>query len=785
MRPFVSTCVALSAALCLAYSAFAQQADQPKPPRSGKFEQLDQMLPTPNTYRTASGAPGHQYWQQKADYVMSVELNDENQSLSGSETITYTNNSPDALEYVWVQLDQNAFSKESETYLTETGALRQSLNGVKRLVDQSTFDGGYKVKNIRDAAGKPLKYTIVKTMMRIDLPTPLRTGQKVSFSLDWSFNIVPKSFSARSCYEFFEKDGNYLYAMAQFFPRMAVYSDVQGWQHKQFLGEGEFTLSFGDYKVSITAPADHVIAATGTLQNAAAVLTPEQRSRLKKAETAAAPVEIVTPKEATDNEKSRSKQKKTWVFTAEKVRDFAFSSSRKFIWDAMGTDVEGKHPMAMSFYPKEGNPLWGQYSTRAVAHTLKTYSKHTFPYPYPVAISVNAPVNGMEYPMICFNGPRPDADGTYAERLKNVLLLIIFHEVGHNFFPMIVNSDERQWTWMDEGLNTFLQSMTEQAWDRNYPSTELFPRDIVEYMKADKSALTPIMVTSDNIPPSEFGPNAYSKPSVGLNILRETVLGRELFDFAFKKYAQRWAFKHPTPSDFFRTMEDASGVDLDWFWRGWFYTTDNCDISLEAVKRYAIDTQNPDVEVAKKKADKEVVPGDLTVLRNKNDIPKTLVEADTVAQDFYDKANPFAVNPWDKEGYEKYIAGLTEDEKKIVSTNLNFYEIQFKNLGGLTMPVILEITYEDGTKEVRRYPAEIWRHNNNEIKKVVMTDKPVKSFLVDPYLETADVNLSNNAYPKRQAPSRFQLFKNRNVAQPNPMQIQRQYEQQKKNSGTN
>lgn len=775
-----------SAFLFGAVSATLAQTPGKKPVQGGKFEPIDMFLPTPNTYRTASGAPGHQYWQQKADYVIAVELNDDKQSLTGSETITYTNNSPDVLDYLWLQLDQNNFVKNADSFTAFTGKFRPSLGLVKRFVDQSKFDGGYKIHHVKDAAGKPMKYSIVQTMMRIDLPTPLRSGQKISFSLDWSFNIVPRSFGARSCYEFFEKDGNYSYAMAQFFPRMAVYSDVQGWQHKQFLGEGEFAVPFGDYKVSITAPADHIIAATGTLQNAAGILTAEQKNRLKKAETASAPVEIVTPKEAEENEKSRSKQKKTWVYKADRVRDFAFVSSRKFIWDAMGVNVEGKPVMAMSLYPKEGNPLWGQYSTRAVAHTLVTYSKFTFPYPYPVAISVNAPIGGgMEYPMICFNGPRPEADGTYSSNTKHALLLIIFHEVGHNYFPMIVNSDERQWTWMDEGLNSFLQFLTEQEWDRNFPSQSGFPRTIVDYMKVDKSVLSPIMTTSDNIPFGEFGSNGYDKPAVGLNILRETILGRELFDFAFKKYSQRWMFKHPTPADFFRTMEDATGIDLDWFWRGWFYTVDNCDIAIDGVKRYVLDTQNPEVEQPLKKMDKEVSPGDISVMRNQQDIPKTLIEADTAAKDYYDKTNPFAVTGWDKDKFEKYFAGLNEDEKKLVKSGLNFYELTLKNIGGLTMPVIVELTFEDGTKEIRRFAAEIWRHNNNEVSKVLMSEKPVKSFLIDPYLETADVDLSNNAFPKKQSPSRFQLFKNRNVVQPNPMQIQRQFEQQKKSAGTN
>lgn len=758
---------------------------------TGKFEQLDQLLPTPNTYRTASGAPGHQYWQQKADYVINIELNDENQSISGTETITYTNNSPDALTYLWLQLDQNHFAKTSDTYLTQTGKLQggtsranpggSSFDGVKALAFQETFDGGHKIKSVKDAAtGQALKFTINKTMMRVDLPTVLRSGQKFAFTVEWSFNIVPSETRARSCYEYFPKDKNYLYEIAQFFPRMAVYGDYCGWQHKQFLGAGEFTLPFGDYKVSITAPSDIVIGATGELQNASAVMSAEQIARMEKAKSSSVPVKIITNDEALKNESSRATAKKTWTFQASNVRDFAFCASRKFIWDAMGVEVEGKKVLAMSYYPKEGNPLWEQYSTRSVAHTLRVYSKHTIAYPYPVAISVHGPVFGMEYPMICFNGGRPLSDGTYPEALKYALISVIIHEVGHNFFPMIVNSDERQWAWMDEGLNSFVQFLAEQEWDRNYPSRRGPARNMVDYMKADKSRLVPIMTNSEQI--LELGNNAYGKPATGLNILRETVMGRELFDYAFKEYSRRWAFKHPTPADFFRTMEDASGVDLDWFWRGWFYTTDYCDIALERVTRYDINTQNPEVEVVRDKAEAGREPLNLTIERNKKDIPKTYVEQDPEALDYYNKTDKFAVKPWAKEQYEQYLSTLSDDEKKIVNSGKIFYELDFINKGGLMMPIILELSYEDGTKEVRRFPAEIWRYNQQKITKVLMVSKPVASFLIDPYLETTDIDVSNNALPLQVPPTRFQVFKQQQMQQPNEIRTQREYEERTKSS---
>ena len=608
------------------------------------FKQLDQEIATPNLYRTASGYPGHGYWQNRADYTIDVKLDDDKQSIQGFETITYTNNSPDDLNYLWVQLDQNVRAKDSDSYKIYTGGMRNKIDfsWVKPgyiIGDQDAneilnkFDGGFKIEEVVTIDGRKLEYVINKTMMRIDLKKPLKSKSKTSISIRWSYNIQDRIFmGGRPGYEFFEADSNYLYTICQWFPRMAKYNDVYGWQNKQFLGRGEFTLDFGDYDVRITVPADHIVAATGELQNSMEVLTKTQIDRMKQAKSSKEPVIIITQNEAEKNEKSRSKQVKTWRFKAKDVRDFAFTSSRKFIWDAMGVKFGNRTVMAMSYYPKEANPLYERYSTRAVAHTLRVYSKYTFEYPYPVAISVEAS-NGMEYPMICFNYGRPEKDGTYTERIKYGMISVIIHEVGHFYFPMIVNSDERQWTWMDEGLNTYLQFITEQEWDRNYPSRRGPPKNIVSYMKGNKNNISPIMTNSESI--YQFGNNAYGKPATALNILRETIVGRELFDFAFKEYSKTWMFKHPTPSDFFRILENASAVDLDWFWRGWFYGTDPVDLSIDNVTWYTLDTKNPDIEfpLSKKKKDEE--PIQIWQERNKIDIQETVVEIDEVANDFY------------------------------------------------------------------------------------------------------------------------------------------------------
>ena len=724
------------------------------------FRQLKQELATPNVYRTASGAPGHEYYQQKADYQISIILDDEKQTLKGEETITYKNNSPDVLTYLWVQLDQNMRAKDSETNAIATNSInngRMEVKDLKKL--HNDFDGGFKLDYIKDASGADLPYVVNKTMMRVDLPKALKPGGSYSFKIKWWYNINNRiKIGGRSGFEHFEEGDNLVYTIAQFFPRMAVYNDVEGWQNKQFLGRGEFTLPFGDYKVNITAPADHIIGSTGTLQNASSVLTTEQQARLKTAKTASEPVLIVTQEEAEAAEKQKATKSKTWIFHATNVRDFAFASSRKFIWDAIGVKLDdGSTTMAMSFYPKEGNPLWGQYSTRVVAHTVKSYSKHTFDYPYPVAISVHSKWNGMEYPMICFNYGRPEPDGTYSERIKNGMIGVIIHEVGHNFFPMIINSDERQWTWMDEGLNSFVQSMAESEWDSEFPTRRGPPAKIVDYMKGDKGNISPIMTNSESI--FQFGNNAYGKPATALVILRETILGRELFDYAFTEYCNRWMFKHPTPADFFRTMEDASGTDLDWFWRGWFYGTEHVDLSIDNMIWFRLDTKNPETEKALLKIEKESQPRFIGEIRNDTSIPQTEVERDPKANDFYSKYDPFEVSVLDKEAYEKYLTKLGDEERALINAGYNYYQVDFSNLGGLPMPIIVEFTFSDGSKEKQYIPAEIWRFNAESVSKVFVFKKEVMNVSMDPYLETADVDVSNNNWPRMIQKSRFEVYK--------------------------
>ena len=747
---------------------------------NNRFEQMGTQLPTPNTYRTASGAPGRDYWQNRVDYDIKAEIDEEKRTLTGSETVTYFNYSPDEIRYVWIQLDQNTFEKGATGNITRSTTINEKGMPSSALLRSMKDEGyGYHITAVKESkTGAALRYIINGTMMRIDMPTVIRTGQSASFQIDWNNKITDalKAFG-RSGYEEF-KDGNCVFEMAQWFPRACVYDDVTGWQNKQFLGQGEFALPFGNYKVAITVPNDHVLGATGELQNAIQVLSIEQIKKLNDAKTATRPVLIVTQAEAEKAEKAEKGKpngtppatKKTWIFKADNVRDFAFATSRKFIWDAMGVDLNGRKVMAMSFYPKEANPLWGQYSTMLVAHTVKTYSRLTFDYPYPVAQSVHGPIGGMEYPMMSFNGARPDADGTYSEGTKDFLIQVVIHEVGHNWFPMIVNSDERQWSWMDEGLNSYMEYMTTKEWDRDMGGDVAEPQNIVDYMKTDKTKQVPIMSSSDNI--MAFGPNAYTKPATGLNILRETIMGRELFDYAFKEYANRWKFKSPTPADFFRTMEDASGVDLDWFWKGWFYGVEPADQDLASVEWFAIDSQNPDINKAIQRKVSTEKRETIARQRDRTYIKESVVEKNPDMKDFYNSYDPLKVTDADKKKYDAYLASLSVEERALLESGMNFYTLKLKNKGGLPMPIIIKMQFEDGTDSVARFPAEIWRLNDQDISKVVTTKKKVSQWTLDPFLEIADIDTENNVFPRQPAqPTKFQLFKQEvgRSRGPNPM----------------
>jgi len=719
-----------------------------------KFKQLYDEFATPNVYRNASGAPGHKYYQQQADYKIKVKLTDptdgSSPKLTGSETITYTNNSPDNLDFLWLQLDQNKRAKDSKTPLIEGDIMdpyyRPASFTAKFLKER--FDGGFNIQKVTNGGGKPMKYYINQTMMRIDLPTPLQAGKKIDLNIDWSY-IVNEHIPGddRSGYEFFKEDGNRAFVIAQFYPRMCVYNDVEGWQNAQFWGDGEFALNFGDYNVEITVPKDHMMEATGKLQNRKEVYTSTMLKRYEKAKTSfTEPVFLITQAEAEVKEKTKSQEMVTWKFEAEKVRDFGFATSRKYIHEMMAVDVLGKTVMAVSMYPKEGNPLWEEFSTKAVKQTLQTYSNMTFQYPYHKAVSVNFRQIGMEYPMICWNWGRPK-NGKYTERDRTSTIGVIIHEVGHNYFPMIVNSDERQWGWMDEGLNSFLEYLTQQEFEPGFPSRRGPAKNIIPYMSGDQSEISPIMTQADNV--IQLGNNAYGKPATALNILRETVMGHEMFDHAFKVYANRWKFKHPTPEDFFRTMEEASGMDLDWFWRGWFYTTDVVDVAVKEVKNYYV-SNKPNAfirNVLKERnmTESQLVPLVFAVSEDSKDFKnvdtsKTVTENSQHLQDYL-------------------FDNFTAEERAKLNDPKFFYQISFENKGGLVMPLIVKYTYADNTSETIKYPARVWRKNAQEIQKVIPATKKIIKIEVDPMGVTADINPENNSWPKEKKKGKFDAFK--------------------------
>jgi len=744
----------LICSLVLTSISFAQEQEKkerkPGHTNISKFRQLKQELPTPNSQHTASGAPGYEYSQQQVDYVMNITIDDETQKLYGDEVITYHNNSKDHLEYLWVQLDQNMRAQDSKTHDVKQTAIKGSFKDPVTFTKthlKETFDGGFHLEYVKDANDKPVSHFINSTMMRVNLDTPLAPGATYVFKIKWWYNINNYiEDRGRSGYEHFPKDGNNLYVIAQFFPRLAVYDNVDGWQNMQFWGRSEFALEFGNYTVNITVPADHILNATGLLQNPKEVLTKEQYKRFQTAKkTFDNPVMIVNQAEAEVAEKGHSKKTKTWKFYAEKVRDIGIATSRKFIWDAMAVDINGKTVMAYSLYPKEGNPLWEEHSTRVVANTLKVYSKYTFDYPYHKAISVHARRQGMEYPQICWNYGRPKEDGTYSDRVRDGMIGVVTHEVGHNFFPMIVNSDERQWTWMDEGLNSFVEMQAEYEYDENF-NTRSLPKDIVRYMSMDQDRLSPIMTQGDHV--YNFGPNAYSKPAAGLTMLRNTIMGPELFDYAFRTYSKRWMFKHPTPADFFRTMEDAAAMDLDWFWRGWFYTTDYNDVGIKEVKSYYL-TDQP-TETAKADAKKYGI--------NLDDYKDKLVYFAS-HEEIGDPTKAKKVK--DFAMLENHLNNLTAAEKNRLKdeTPNYFYEVTFDKPGGLVLPLIVELNYKDGTKERKQFPAEIWSKHDDEIKRVFPTTKQVINIVVDPDLETADIDMSNNSWPKKTEDNQFEKFK--------------------------
>ena len=742
-------------------------------PLSAQFDSIEEFLPSPNQIRTASGRPGNAYWQQQADYQIQVSLDEKAQNITGAQTITYHNNSPDALPYLWLQLDANQLSNQSERERMRAaphlGSV--SVDSMRSIDLRPDYDPDLQIWNVRAEDGSVLPFVIDSTLMRINLPTPLEPNSSYSFSMEWSYTLNNSDVLwARSGYEYFPSEDNSIYEIAQFYPRMAIYTDVDGWLTKEYLGSGEFATEFGNFEVEITVPADHVVGATGQLQNPEQVLTAEQRKRFEKAKTAAEPIFIVTPKEASQNEKEKQSRTKTWIFKADNVRDFAFGSSRKFIWDAWGREIAGQTVMAMSYYPNEAEPLWSQYSTQAVAHTLEVYSEYLFPYPYPVCISMNGAIGGMEYPMLSFNGPRPLEDETYFgddgpwRHKKYGLISVIIHEVGHNWFPMMINTDERSWTWMDEGLNTYVQMIAQAQWEEDYPLWRGEPQNITQYMSGSNEV--PIMTDADSL--RSKGNNAYAKPATAMNILRETIIGAENFDFAFQQYAQAWAFKRPYPADFFRIIEDAAGKDLDWFWRAWFYSTNHVDLSISKIQTYRKLTGNPEIDKPIRREQEEAQDIRTKTELRYQDSPKRATEFPSLL-DFYNEYDPYEVTDADIEQYDELLKEWSEEERQLRQSDRYYHVITIENITQMPTPVIMRITYQDGTQEEYRMPVHVWRKNNKKTTKLIQSEQPLYKVELDPFRETADADLSNNQFPPVIQEKLFEVVPNTTPPQ-NPMQ---------------
>ena len=779
---------------CLIFSFLCNSVAANEPGSGARaFAQLEQALPTANVYRTASGAPGNRYWQQQANYKIDVTLDAKERAIQARQTIRYSNNSPDRLDYLWLQLDQNRFAENSLDRRSRAVSSTTDRVSFDRMRAAQSFDDnqhGYTDLQVTSAAGEPLPFTVIDTTMRIDLPKPLEAGKSVTFNVTWRFNIIEEvAIGGRGGYEHFQDNDTNIFFLAQWFPRMVAYTDYAGWQHKAFLGRGEFTLEFGDYDVAITVPKGHIVSATGELTNAKQVLTAEQRQRLAQANNVT-PTFIVTPEEALANETKQQEGQRTWRFSAKNVRDFAWASSKKFIWDAMLHEQPGAEydqVLAMSFYPNEAEPIWSHYSTQAVIHTMEVYSRFSFDYPYPTAQSVNTwERGGMEYPMITFNGYRPTqpeknrdnsevettadasdsgtpATPTYSRRIKYGLIGVIIHEIGHIYFPMIVNSDERQWTWMDEGINTFLEYVAELEWEEQYPAFGGKPNIldyIPDYMTSTNQV--PIMTQSDSI--LQFGPNAYSKPAAALTVLRETVMGREAFDFAFRTYAQRWKFKRPTPADFFRTMEDASGVDLDWFWRAWFYSTDHVDIAITDVREYRIKSLDPEIDFPlDREENARLEPAPIMQQRNAEAGLVTRLERFPELKDLYNDNDQFTVSNKDRNDYQQELKGLEDWQRQVLDRALAddpyLYFLDFENIGGVVSPLPLKIYYENGNSRELMLPAELWRRDANIVTYLLIESAAIERVALDEHHQTADANFANNMFPPQIRPSRLELYK--------------------------
>lgn len=640
--------IKLGIALILFASVQSSYAQQGLESNQDTFNEFTYRQGT--AYRSASGKPGPEYWQNGASYVIEAELDDSSNTIKGKVTIDYINNSPETLDFIWLHLEQNRFTEDSR------GTLTTPIQGNRYSGD---LDGGYTLTNISATTGKKgtpsSKHIITDTRMQLFFNDPIPAkGGRGTVSMDFEFKIPVKGMDRMGRLDV--ADGT-VYALAQWYPRVAVFDDVEGWNIEPYLGAGEFYLGYGDFEYHITVPYDHIVVGSGELINPKEVLTKQQQDRMQQASQSDATVYIVSPEEVNNPSITRPKQEGTltWKFRMSNTRDVAFASSKSFIWDAAKINLpSGKKALAQSVYPKEsdGQEAWGR-STEYSKASIEHYSEWWYEYPYPVAVNVAADVGGMEYPGLNFCSYESEGESLWG---------VTDHEFGHNWFPMIVGSNERKYAWMDEGFNTFLNHYSSVEFNNGeYGSTLNETRRFVGWLtneNRESIATYPDIANTANL-----GMIAYRKPGMGLIMLREYILGEERFDNAFKSYIRAWAYKHPQPTDFFNHMENVGGEDLSWFWNGWFYGTGNIDISIDQVVPFGGDQ--------------------VIMLSNRGDIP---------------------------------------------------------------MPVLMEVTYEDNSKERIKLPVEIW-HKGDQWNHLVKSDKTIKSVVVDPDRVTPDINSSNDSWP--------------------------------------
>lgn len=732
-------CQFLMLPLAIAVSAVAHAEATP-------FSPLGSLVDPPSATRGADGRPTSTYWQQHIAYDIDATLDVERRVINAQAELRYTNNAPQALDAIWFEISPEATTKDAIAHRSATiNVDSASVRDLRGLREQEERGGGLVVSSVADSEDRPLAFEARGTQLRVALPRPLASGQTVRIKLAWRVALVDLDRKGGRTGYMLLSSGDPIFHIAQWYPQPVAFTDYGGWRNVPFVDHGEFAPELGDYNVSLTLPAGQLVAATGVLTNEADVLTGVERTRLARLRQGKV-TEIVTAAEAAT--KRRSSETRTWRFAARNVRDFALAASLRYRWDATLAGTSAVR--AMTFYPSEASALWRPLALPAIGHALDVYGRMTFDYPYPVVQAAFGPNDGMEHTMLAFSRYPPDGpNGTYSRERKRDFLWVLTHEVGHNWFPLIVNSDERAWTWMDEGLTSYLETLATLEWSGDYTTRPNLPAMLGAEREATgrQPPMTPANAVVD------LFPTQYHRPAAALQVLRELVLGRETFDRAFRAYARAWMFKRPTPGDFFRTINQESGADLDWFWRAWFFSTDHVDLSLERVAALRLVAVPADAIPAPADA---TPPANLTVLRNAAEGRRLMVEQVPRLADAYDRIP------------ERTLAGATPSAHAVVDVQRTldalgqggvFYELDIRNRGGVVSPVPIRIDYRDGTSERYVVPVELWFGDTKRAQHILWRAKSIRSVTLDPDAATGDVDRGNNggAVPVTEATMRVRV----------------------------